>query len=102
MSPVNPTPASESDFDLKDEQKILHEFLDTIDSDDNDNDVSSVHIHSVCSNCKHPNKEGKDLIWCSCCQKLATSAFRARKRVKKIGRTFIDSLVRLWASVQTL
>ena len=44
------------------------EFLDTIDSDDNDNDVSSVHVHSLCSTCKHPPKEGKNLICCSRCQ----------------------------------
>ena len=45
------------------------EFLDTIDSDDNDDDVSSAHVHSVCSTCKHPPKEGKNLTCCSRCQK---------------------------------
>ena len=46
----------------------LLEFLDTIDSDDNNDDVSSVHVHTVFSNCKHQPKEGKDLICCSRCQ----------------------------------
>ena len=68
MSPENLTPASKSDLDLKDEQAILLEFLDTIDSDDNEDDVSSVHVYSVCLNCMHPPKEGKDLICCSRCQ----------------------------------
>ena len=62
VSTENPTPASESDFD---KQATLLEFLDTTDSDD---DVSSVPVHSVCSNCKHPPKEKKDLICCSHCQ----------------------------------
>ena len=56
VSSENPTPVSESDFD---EQATLLEFLDTIDSDDNDEDVSSVPVHSVCSNCKHPPKKIK-------------------------------------------
>ena len=46
----------------------LLEFLDTIDGDNNDDDVSSVHVHSVCSYRKHPPKEEKDLICCSRCQ----------------------------------
>ena len=50
VSPENPTPSPAADPDLLvlKEQAILHEFLDTIDSDD---DVSGV--YSVCSNCKH-------------------------------------------------
>ena len=52
----NRSPAS--DPDLLNEQVILCEFLDTIDSDDSDNDVvvSSASVYSVCSNCKHPPK----------------------------------------------
>ena len=45
-------------------------FLDTIDSDDSDNDVvvSSASVYSVCFNCKHPPKKGEDLKRCSRCQ----------------------------------
>ena len=62
VSSENPTPSPTADSDLLKEQAILCEFLDTIDSDD---DVSSV--YSVCSNCKHPAKKGKDLKLCSRC-----------------------------------
>ena len=58
----NPTPSPAADSDLFNEQAILPEFLDTIDSDD---DVSSV--YSVCSSCKHPAKKREDLKRCSCC-----------------------------------
>ena len=36
----NPTPSPAADPDLLNEQAILREFLDTIDSDDSDDDVS--------------------------------------------------------------
>ena len=48
----NPTPNPAADPDLLYEQAILCEFLDTIDSDDSNDDVSSV--YTVCLNCKHP------------------------------------------------
>ena len=48
----NPTPKPAAEPVLLNDQAILHEFLDTIGSDD---DVSSV--YSVCSNCKHPAKK---------------------------------------------
>ena len=48
----NPTPKPAAEHVLLNEQAILREFLDTIDSDD---DVSSV--YNVYSNCKHPVKK---------------------------------------------
>ena len=67
VSSENPTPSPAADPDLLvlHEQAILREFLDTIESDDSEDDVSSV--HSVCSNCKHPTKKGEDLKRCSRC-----------------------------------
>ena len=59
MSSENPTPSPADPDPLSlNEQAILCEFLDTIDSDDSDNDVvvSSASVYSVCSNCKHPPK----------------------------------------------
>ena len=71
VSSENPTP-SPADPDLLSlsEQAILSEILDTIDSDDSDNDVvvSSASIYSVCSNCKHPPNKGEELKRCSRCQ----------------------------------
>ena len=65
-----PSPASDPDLLLVSEQAILCEILDTIDSDDSDNDVavSSASVYSVCSNCKQPPKKGEDLKRCSRCQ----------------------------------
>ena len=56
VSLENPTPSPDSDPDLLDKQAFLFEFLDTIDSDNSDNDVvvSSASVYSVCSNCKQP------------------------------------------------
>ena len=61
---------SNRDLLFLNEQAILCEFLDTIDSDDSDNDVvvSSASVYSVCFNCKHPPKKGEDLKRCSRCQ----------------------------------
>ena len=42
VSSENPTPSPPADPDLLNEQAMLREFLDTIDSDDSDADVSSV------------------------------------------------------------
>ena len=63
VSSENPTPSPAADPDLLNEQAIFREFLDAIDSDDIDDDVSSV--YSV--NCKHPAKKGEDLKRCSRC-----------------------------------
>ena len=72
VSSENPAPSPASDPDLLSvsEQAILCEILDTIDSDDSDNDVvvSSASVYSVCSNCKQPPKKGEDLKHCSRCQ----------------------------------
>ena len=48
VSSENPILSPAADHDLLNEQAILREFLNTIDSDDSDDDVSSV--YSVCSN----------------------------------------------------
>ena len=58
-----PSPASDPDLLSVGEQAILCEILDTIDSDDSDNNVvvSSASVYSVCSNCKQPPKKGEDL-----------------------------------------
>ena len=47
----------------------LPALLDTIDSDDSDNDVvvSSASVYSVCSNCKDPLKKGEYLKRCLRC-----------------------------------
>ena len=68
MSLEDPTSSPDSDPDLSiNERAILRKFLDTvnIDSDDSDDDLSSV--HSVCSNCKRPPKKGGELKRCSRC-----------------------------------
>ena len=66
---LTPSPAVHDLLSLS-EQAILCEILDTIDSDDKDNDVvvSSASVYSVCSNCKLPPKKGEDLKRCSRCQ----------------------------------
>ena len=61
----NPTPAPAVEPDLLQERTVLFDFLakTNIDSDDSeDNEVDR-----VCSNCKHPPKEGGELKRCSCC-----------------------------------
>ena len=60
----NPTPAPAVEPDLLQEWAVLFDFLaKTIDSDDGeDNEVDC-----VCSNCKHPPKEGGELKRCSRC-----------------------------------
>ena len=72
VSSENPAPSLASDPDLLSvsEQAILCEILDTIDSDDSDNDVvlSSASVYSVYSNCKQPPKKGEDLKRCLRCQ----------------------------------
>ena len=67
VSLEDPTSSPDSDPDLSiNERAILRKFLDTanIDSDDSDDDLSSVH---VCSNCKHPSEKGEELKRCSRC-----------------------------------
>ena len=61
----NPTPAPAVEPDLLYERAVLFDFLakTSIDSDDSeDNEVDC-----VCSNCKHPPKEGEELKCCSRC-----------------------------------
>ena len=60
----NSTPAPAVEPDLLQERAVLFDFLaKTIDSDDSeDNEVDC-----LCSNCKHPPKEGGELKRCSRC-----------------------------------
>ena len=91
MSSENPTPSLASDHDLLNEQAILCEFLDTIDSDDSDNDVvvSSASVYSAVS--IHPNKE-RILNVVRAVILPATAASSARRRIG----TFTGLLVPLW------
>ena len=78
VSSKNPTPSPAADPDLLNEQAIIREFPDTIDSDDIDDDVSSV--YSVCSNCKHPAKKGEDLKRCSRCHITRYCSVQCQKK----------------------
>ena len=82
MSSENPTPSPAPDPNLLNEQAILCEFLDTINSDDSDNDVtvSSASVYSVCSNCKHPLKKGEDLKRCSRCHIIRYCSDQCQKK----------------------
>ena len=93
-----PTPNPSADPDLLNEQAILLEFLDTInsDSDDSDNDVSSV--TSVCSNCKHPPKKKRTLNIVHAVIQPNTAAFSARGKIE----SFTDSFVLLCPKGLTL
>ena len=101
VSSENPTP-SPADPDLLSlsKQAILCEILDTIDSDDSDNDVvvSSASVYSVCSYCKHPPKKGEDLKRCSRCQFTRYCSEQCQRRIG----TFTGLLVPLWPRSRTL
>ena len=58
----NPTPAPAVEPDLLQERAVLFDFLakTNIDSDDSEDKVDC-----VCSNCKHPPKEGEELKRCT-------------------------------------
>ena len=87
----NPTPDPAVEPHLLQERAVLYDFLakTNIDSDDSeDNEVDC-----VCSNCKHPPKEGGELKRCSRCH--ITRYCSVQKARRKIG-TFTDLPVRLW------
>ena len=68
VSLEDPTSSPDSDPDLSiNELAILPKYLDTVntDSEDSDDDVSSVHC--ACSSCKHPSEKVEELKWCSGC-----------------------------------
>ena len=68
VSLEEPTSSPDSDPDLSiNERAILRKILDTvnIDSDDSEDDLSSV--HSVCSNYNCPPEKGEELKQCSRC-----------------------------------
>ena len=83
VSSENPTPSPASDPDLLNKLAILCEFLNTIDSDDSDNDVvvSSSSVYSVCSNCKHPPKKERTLNVVRAVILPATAASSAGRRI---------------------
>ena len=100
MSLEDPTSSPDSDPDLSiNERAILRKFLDTvnIDSDDSDDDLSSV--HSVCSITVNVRlKKERNLNGVRAVTKSATAAFSARG---KIG-TFTDLHVPLWPRGRTM
>ena len=66
VSLEDPTSSPDSDLDLSiNELAILRKFLDTVntDSEDSDDDLSSVH----CASCKRPPEKGEELKWCLRC-----------------------------------
>ena len=74
----NPTPAPAVEPDLLQERAVLFDFLakTNIDSDDSeDNEVDC-----VCSNCKHPPKEGGELKRCSRCHIARYCSVQCQKK----------------------
>ena len=74
----NPTPAPTVEPDLLQERAVLFDFLakTNIDSDDSeDNEVDC-----VCSNCKHPPKEGGELKRCSRCHITRYCSVQCQKK----------------------
>ena len=74
----NPTPAPAVEPDLLQERAVLFDFLakTNIDSDDSeDNEVDC-----VCSNCKHPPKEGGELKRCSRCHITRYCSVQCQKK----------------------
>ena len=74
----NPTPAPAGEPDLLQERAVLFDFLakTNIDSDDSeDNEVDC-----VCSNCKHPPKEGGELKRCSRCHITRYCSVQCQKK----------------------
>ena len=102
VSSENPAPSPASDPDLLSvsEQAILCEILDTIDSDDSDNDVvvSSASVYMfVLTVSNHPKKE-RTLNVVRAVNLPATAASSARGRIG----TFTGLLVPLWPRSRTL
>ena len=98
-----PSPASDPDLLSLNEQAILCDFLDTIESDDSDNDVvvSSASVYSVCSNCKHPPKNQKKERTLNVVRAVNLPATAASSAGRRIG-TFTGLLVPLWPRSRTL
>ena len=74
----NPTPAPAVEPDLLQERAVLFDFLakTNIDSDNSeDNEVDC-----VCSNCKHPPKEGGELKRCSRCHITRYCSVQCQKK----------------------
>ena len=61
----NPTPAQAAEPDLLQERAVLFEFLAKTNIDNDD--IEDNEVDCVCSNCKHPPKEGGKLKRCLCC-----------------------------------
>ena len=73
----NPTPAQAVEPDLLQERAVLFDFLakTNIDSDESEDGVDC-----VCSNCKHPPKEGCELKRCSRCHITRYCSVQCQKK----------------------
>ena len=73
----NPTPAQAVEPDLLQERAVLFDFLakTNIDSDESEDGVDC-----VCSNCKHPPKEGGELKRCSRCHITRYCSVQCQKK----------------------
>ena len=73
----NPTPAPAVEPDLLQERAVLFDFLakTNIYSDDSDDEVDC-----VCSNCKHPPKDGGELKRCSRCHVTRYCSVQCQKK----------------------
>ena len=78
----NPTPAPAVEPDLLQERAVLFDFLaKTIDSDDSEDEVDC-----VCSNCKHPPKEGGELKRCSRCHITRYYSVQCQRKYRDFNR----------------
>ena len=65
VSSDNPTPAPAVEPDLLHERAVLFDFLAKTNIDSDDSEDNEDEVDCVCSNCKHPPKEGEELKRCS-------------------------------------
>ena len=73
----NLTPALAAEPDLLQERAVLFDFLaKTIDSDESEGNE----VDCVCSNCKHPPKEGEELNRCSRCHLTRYCSVQVQKK----------------------
>ena len=74
----NPTPAPAVEPDLLQERAVLFDFLAKTNIDSDDSEDSEVDC--VCSNCKHPPKEGGELKRCSRCHITRYCSVQCQKK----------------------
>ena len=72
----NPTPAPAVEPDLLQERAVLFDFL----AKTNISDDSEDEVDCVCSNCKHPPKEGGELKRCSRCHITRYCSVQCQKK----------------------